>query len=153
MKIEVLDDADEVAEEAAAIIATDARIAVAERGRFVLAVSGGHTPWAMLRDLAGKEVPWPGVHVLQVDERVAPAGDPDRNLTHLRESLLEHAPLAPGRFTQCRSRQPIWNPRQRDTQERCARLPVHRPCSIWCISGLGPDGHTASLVPTIRCLR
>jgi len=95
MKIEVLDSVEAVAEEAAAIIATDARIATAERGRFVMAVSGGHTPWAMLRALAGMQVPWDSVHVLQVDERVAPAGDPDRNLTHLRESLLEHAPLRP----------------------------------------------------------
>jgi 6-phosphogluconolactonase/glucosamine-6-phosphate isomerase/deaminase len=93
MKIEVLDDADAVADEAAAIIATDARIAVAARGRFVMAVSGGRTPWLMLRALADKEVPWNGVQVLQVDERVAPAGDPDRNLTRLRESLLGHAPL------------------------------------------------------------
>src|SRR5262245_56013789 len=98
MKIEVLDNADEVADEAAAIIATDAKLAVAERGRFVMAVSGGHTPWAMLRALAGKQVPWESVQVLQVDERVAPAGDPERNLTHLRESLLEHAPLRPGQI-------------------------------------------------------
>ena len=68
---------------------------MAARGRFVVAVSGGHTPWQMLRALASEEVPWKGVHVVQVDERVAPAGDPDRNLTHLRESLLEHAPLRP----------------------------------------------------------
>ena len=95
MKIEVLDDADAVAEEAAAIIATDARIAVAARGRFTLAVSGGSTPWVMLRALADSEVPWAGMHVVQVDERVAPDGDADRNLTHLRESLLEHAPLPP----------------------------------------------------------
>ena len=69
--------------------------AVATRGKFVMAVSGGKTPWVMLRDLAQEDVPWKGVHVVQVDERVAPEGDPDRNLTHLRESLLEHAPLRP----------------------------------------------------------
>ena len=93
MRIEILADADSVAREAAKFIAAEARAAVAERGRFIMAVSGGHTPWQMLRDLAGEDVPWEGVHVVQVDERVAPAGDPDRNLTHLRESLLEHAPL------------------------------------------------------------
>ena len=95
MKIEVLADADAVAQEAAAVIAAEARAAVAARGRFIMAVSGGHTPWQMLRALAGEEVPWEGVHIVQVDERVAPAGDPDRNFTHLRESLLEHAPLRP----------------------------------------------------------
>src|SRR5215813_7631876 len=81
---EILTDADAVARKAAEIIAAEARAAVAERGRFVMAVSGGHTPWQMLRALANEEVPWEGVRVVQVDERVAPAGDPDRNLTHLR---------------------------------------------------------------------
>ncbi len=95
MEIRILADADSVAREAAAIIALEARAAVAARGRFVVAVSGGHTPWQMLQVLAGEEVPWKDVHVVQVDERVAPAGDPDRNLAHLRESLLEHAPLRP----------------------------------------------------------
>jgi 6-phosphogluconolactonase len=93
MKIEVFADADSVAREAAAIIAAEARASVAAHGRFIAAFSGGHTPWLMLRALADETVPWAGVHVAQVDERVAPAGDPDRNLTHLRESLLEHAPL------------------------------------------------------------
>src|ERR1700739_692177 len=62
-----------------------------------MAVSGGHTPWQMLRALADEDVPWASVHVVQVDERVAPAGDPDRNLTHIRDSLLAHAPLPQAR--------------------------------------------------------
>jgi 6-phosphogluconolactonase len=77
MKIEVFADADSVAREAAAIIAAEARASVAARGRFIVALTGGHTPCS-------------GMHVAQVDECVAPAGDPDRNLTHLRESLLDH---------------------------------------------------------------
>ena len=93
MKIEIFPDANAVARKAAEIIATESRAAVKARGRFIVAVSGGHTPWQMLLALAEEEVPWKDVHVVQVDERVAPAGDPDRNLTHLRESLLQHAPL------------------------------------------------------------
>ena len=58
MKIEILADADAVAREAARFIAAEARAAVAARGRFVMAVSGGHTPWQMLRGLANEEVPW-----------------------------------------------------------------------------------------------
>src|ERR1700739_1636991 len=96
MQIEIYADADAVALAAAKLIAKEARDAVATRGKFVMAVSGGKTPWVMLRDLAQEDMPWKGVHVVQVDERVAPEGDPDRNLTHLRESLLEHAPLRPG---------------------------------------------------------
>ena len=147
MKIEVLDDADAVADEAAAIIATDARIAVAERGRFVMAVSGGRTPWAMLRALAGKVVPWQGVHVLQVDERVAPAGDPERNLTHLRESLLAEAPLRPEQI----HAMPV---ELEDLQAAAARYAATvrevagSPALLDLAHlGLGSDGHTASLIP------
>ena len=81
MRIDVLEDSDAVARRAAGLIAEAARATAVARGRFVVAVSGGHTPWAMLRALAGEDVPWAAVHVVQVDERVAPAGDPDRNLT------------------------------------------------------------------------
>ena len=86
MKIETFADAQTVAEQAARLIAAEARSATAERGRFVFAVSGGHTPWIMLKALAKEDVPWDKVHLAQVDERVAPAGHPDRNLTH----ILEH---------------------------------------------------------------
>src|SRR5712664_4629260 len=95
MRIEALADADSVARAGAAFTAAEARAAVAARGRFIVAFSGGHTPWQMLSALADEQIPWAGVHVVQVDERVAPAGDPDRNLTHLRESLLAHCPLRP----------------------------------------------------------
>src|SRR4029434_1420121 len=98
MKIEILADAGAVARRAAEIIAAEARSAVAARGRFVMAVSGGHTPWQMLRALANEDVPWENLHVAQVDERVARAGDADRNLTHLHESLLEHAPIRPDKI-------------------------------------------------------
>ncbi len=95
MKLKAFANADSVAREAAAIVAAESRAAINARGRFVMAVSGGHTPWLMLRALAREDVPWKAVQVVQVDERVAPAGDPDRNLTHLRESLLEQASLHP----------------------------------------------------------
>jgi hypothetical protein len=100
MDVEVLDTAESVAQKAAAIIAEEARLAVNARGRFVVAVSGGHTPWLMLRNLTTADVPWRAVHIVQVDERVAPPGDADRNLTHLRESLLVHAPLSAAQIHQ-----------------------------------------------------
>ena len=60
--------------------------ASSDHGRFTFAVSGGHTPWAMFAELANEDVPWDKVVIFQVDERVAPDGDPDRNLTHLRDA-------------------------------------------------------------------
>src|ERR1043166_5885790 len=89
MQIEVLPDADAVARKGAEMIAAEARLAVRDRGGFVIAVSGGRTPWKMLRALSDQDVPWKSVKVVQVDERVAPEGDKDRNLTHLYESLLK----------------------------------------------------------------
>jgi 6-phosphogluconolactonase len=147
MKIEILADADAVARGAAKIIAAEARAAVAERGRFVMAVSGGHTPWQMLRALASEEVPWEGVHVVQVDERIAPAGDPDRNLTHLHESLLERAPLRPEQI----HAMPVESSDLDAAAKRYAltlqEIAGSPPVLDLAHLGLGPDGHTASLVP------
>jgi len=147
MKIEVLADADAVANAAAAVIAADARAAVAARGRYVFAVSGGTTPWVMLRALAGEDVPWHAVHVLQVDERVAPAGDPVRNLTHLAESLFARAPLA----RQSVHAMPVEAPDLDAAAARYAQLLRELagtpPVLDLVHLGLGPDGHTASLVP------
>src|SRR5580698_6402817 len=95
MDLKVVIDSDSAARLAAATIAAAARAAIAIRGRFTLAVSGGHTPWIMLRMLAKEDIPWARVHLFQVDERIAPDGHQDRNLTHIRESLLLHVPLRP----------------------------------------------------------
>ena len=143
----MLGDADAVAREAAAIIAAEARGAVAARGRFVMAVSGGHTPWQMLRAMAEEDVPWKGVHVAQVDERVAPAGDPDRNLTRLRESLLAHAPLRPEQVYPMPVELPDLEAAAAQYAATLQDIAGSPPVLDLAHLGLGPDGHTASLVP------
>ncbi len=147
MEIRVLADAEAVASEAAGVLAAEARAAVAARGRFVVAVSGGRTPWQMLRALAAGDVPWLGVHVVQVDERVAPAGDPDRNLTRLRESLLEHAPLPPGHIHAMPVEEDDLEAAARSYARTLGALAGTPPVLDLVHLGLGSDGHTASLVP------
>jgi 6-phosphogluconolactonase len=147
MKIEVFDSADLVAQKAAAIIASEARAAAAARGRFLIAVSGGHTPWVMLRALGSEDVPWSAVHVFQVDERVAPAGDPDRNLTHLRESLLDHAPLRPEQIHDMPVELPDLETAAAQYAATLRQIAGSPPVLDLVHLGLGPDGHTASLVP------
>jgi 6-phosphogluconolactonase len=147
MKLEVLDDADSVAQAAAATIAADARAAMTARGRFTFAVSGGHTPWIMLRGLAGQDMPWPGVHVFQVDERVAPDGHPDRNFTHLRESLLQHAPVRPEQIHAMPVESPDLQAAATQYADALRAISGSPPVLDLVHLGLGPDGHTASLVP------
>jgi 6-phosphogluconolactonase len=142
LSVEILDTADAVANRAAQTIAALAREAIKARGRFLFAASGGHTPWVLLRALAAAEIPWPAVRVFQVDERVAPAGHADRNLTHLKESLLDKAQI-------------LAMPVEAENLDRAAAeyaQTLERECGSPAVLdmvhlGLGPDGHTASLVP------
>ena len=133
----VLPDAAALAEEAATRVAA-ALLSDASAGRrFDFAVSGGHTPWAMFDDLAQRDLPWETVRLFQVDERVAPDGDPDRNLAHLRSSLGEVSPEVLA--------MPVSEP---DLEAAAASYARRLPERFNLVHlGLGPDGHTASLVP------
>jgi 6-phosphogluconolactonase len=147
IQLYVAEDAAGVAEQAAQWIARQVRQTVQRDGRCVLAVSGGTTPQAMFAALAEADVPWNRVHLVQVDERLAPLGDDSRNLTHLQHDLLDRISLP--------RKQVYRMPAEADDPVAAARrytktleaLAGSPPVFDIVHLGLGDDGHTASLVP------
>ncbi|HYI74533.1 MAG TPA: 6-phosphogluconolactonase [Gaiellaceae bacterium] len=135
--VEVYPDGQAAAERGAEIVAAAAAAAIAERGRFTLAASGGRNPWVMFEALEGR-MPWEHVTIFQVDERVAPDGHDDRNLTHLLQSLPS------GGAVDVRA-MPVTAD---DLEDAAAEYENALPQVIDLVHlGLGPDGHTASLIP------
>jgi 6-phosphogluconolactonase len=134
--LRIADDAGTLATTAATFVAERAREAVERHGRFGFAVSGGRTPWAMFGALRRFDLPWSSFDVYQVDERIAPAGDQTRNLTHLLAALPEGPDVHP---------MPV---EDEDLEAAATRYANELPARFDLIHlGLGADGHTASLVP------
>lgn len=146
MEIRTFQSADEVAKEAAIFIADRIRESIVKKGFFTMAISGGRTPWEMIKELAQEDLPWEKVHLFQVDERMAPDAHQDRNLTQLFKSiegtkLVLRLNIFPMRVN------------AEDLDDACGEYESH----ILRITengkldlvhlGIGTDGHTASLVP------
>ncbi len=139
LKVEVFPSANEASQRAADLVAAAGREAVAARGSFALGLSGGQTPWRMIGVLGDDtEMPWAETEIFQVDERVAPPGSEERNLTHLIQmlSIGHQSAVRPMPVT------------SRDLDAAARQYEEQLPERLDLVHlGLGPDGHTASLVP------
>jgi 6-phosphogluconolactonase len=136
-EVQVFDTLDDLSTAAARYVVGTAREAVQASGAFHFAVSGGRSPWQMFAKLTGMDMPWDNTVIWQVDERVAPADDPDRNLAHLRQSLA-------GRSTEILP-MPV---EDTDLDAAARAYGEELPARLDLVHlGIGPDGHTASLVP------
>ncbi len=136
-ELRTFEDVDALASAAADFVAERARRCVDAQGTFSFAVSGGRTHWRMFAELLTRDVPWQRTVLYQVDERVAALHDSDRNLTNLADIFanvsvtIEAMPVDEDDLDTAAERYALRLPERLDL--------VHL--------GLGPDGHTASLVP------
>ncbi len=150
---EVLPDPGAVAMRAAEWVARLAREAVTERGRCALAISGGTTPWMAFRALAREDVPWDRVHLFQVDERVAPSGDPERNYFHLKEALIDRIAIPAANVHPMPVEEEDLDEGTRRYESILRRIAGTPPVLDLVQLGLGEDGHTASLFPEDAALQ
>jgi 6-phosphogluconolactonase len=147
VRTEFLPDPGAVADRAAERIAQVAREAVTDRGRCALAFSGGATPLRAFRALAGEDVPWDRIHLFQVDERVAPSGDPERNYSHLKEALIDRLTIPTANVHPMPVEEGDLDEGARRYEATLRRFAGTPPVLDLVQLGLGEDGHTASLFP------
>jgi 6-phosphogluconolactonase len=147
MDIRECETSDDAAATGATFILACAEEAIAERNQFTLALSGGSTPWRMLGMLAECAISWERVNIVQVDERAAPDGDPERNLFHIQNEFADRISLPPENLFAMPVTGENLEEGARRYERRLIELAGEPPVLDVVHLGLGEDGHTASLVP------
>lgn len=147
--VQVVDDVDAFAEACAAHVVEACRAAIAARGRFAIALTGGSTPGPMHRALARAPhrdaIAWQKVDVFFGDERAVPPDAPQSNYRAARETLLDHVPIPSAQVHRIEA--------ERSDLAAVARgyeATLRRVCGgalDLLVVGLGKDAHVLSLWP------
>ncbi|HEY0704706.1 MAG TPA: 6-phosphogluconolactonase [Candidatus Acidoferrales bacterium] len=153
----VAPDIDSLSRAALEQVLSDLRDAVKSRGRFAIALSGGHTPQKMYELWAQNEkyrteTPWDQVHLFWGDERFVGPDDPLSNYRMTREALISHVPIPPANVhaapTTLSTPQAAAAAYDADLHKFFAdAIPAGVPAFDVTLLGIGPEGHTASLFP------
>lgn len=146
MKTELFSTADQVAAGAAAYLENEIREALHHQKSYSLAISGGRTPWEMLKILSKADLPWQRVNIFQVDERVAPDGHADRNLTQLFQAIAGTPMVMQLRIFPMPVLAEDLEEGSREYTQVLDEVTEGKGLDLIHL-GLGSDGHTASLVP------
>jgi len=156
--LHVFPDKPSFVEGSADFIADLAARALAERGRFIIALSGGGTPEPIYARLASPDyrdrMAWEKVHIFFGDERCVPPDDARSNYRMVREAWLDHSPIPAANIHRIRAEDDPALEALRYEQDiaglyRSARLPAFDLVLL----GMGENGHTASLFPGTAVLR
>jgi 6-phosphogluconolactonase len=128
--------------------------AIAARGKFTVALSGGSTPRGLFRLLASgsiPSIPWDKIFFWWSDERHVPPGDPESNYGMANEALLSKVPVPAGNVFRVRAEEKDAKVAASDYEQALRRFfalsPGEFPRFDLIYLGIGPDGHTASLFP------
>jgi 6-phosphogluconolactonase len=146
-RIEVFKDSDALATHAANQFSKIAENAIAARGKFTVALSGGSSPKRMFEQLAKMVIDWKHTHLFWVDDRCVPPGHPDSNYGMTAEALLNHIEIPGENIHRIHGEQPSEQAALIYEKELRHFFGEQSPVFDLILLGLGSDGHTASLFP------
>jgi 6-phosphogluconolactonase len=156
--LHIFKDKDSLAAAAAALFSAAVLEAIALRGKFLVALSGGSTPKTLFTLLAQSpyqtQIPWPAVHVFWGDERLVPPDDPGSNYYHAQQLLLDKVPIPHSQIHRMRGELTALNAVE-DYERQLKSAAEDRaawPRFDLALMGMGADGHTASLFPRSNAL-
>lgn len=150
-KVEVLLDKSALVQRTLEVILEKLETALADRGTFSIALSGGSTPKPLYEAIATKELPWDKIHVFWGDERYVPHDHPDSNARMARNAWLDRVPFPPANIhpipTDAEDPAVAAQHYEQELQQVFQVAPGEFPLFDVVLLGMGDDGHTASLFP------